>query len=40
MLEDNITVYDVPSTSGNKTNTYWRDSVMPLTGAAISEDTD
>ncbi len=39
VLENSLTVYDVPSSSGNKTNTYWRDSVMPLTGAAISEDT-
>lgn len=40
ILETSIHVYDMPSTSGKKINTYWRDSVVPLTGAAISEDSD
>jgi lipoprotein-anchoring transpeptidase ErfK/SrfK len=33
-----INVYDTPSTTGKFVNSYWRDTVLPITGVAISDD--
>ncbi|MBN2148485.1 MAG: L,D-transpeptidase family protein [Anaerolineales bacterium] len=40
VLDANITVYDTPSTLGNKVQTYWRDRVIPITGATLCTDPE
>jgi len=35
---DTINVYDVPSTKGKFVNSYWRDTVLPISGVAVSQD--
>jgi lipoprotein-anchoring transpeptidase ErfK/SrfK len=38
VLEENVTVYDIPSRKGQKVKVYWRDTVIPLTGVTVDED--
>jgi hypothetical protein len=38
VLEGSIIVYDIPSTKGNKMQTYWRDRVIPITGVTLCSD--
>jgi len=38
VIEKSLWMYDAPSTQANRVEMYWRDLVIPLTGAAISED--
>ncbi|MBN2147936.1 MAG: L,D-transpeptidase [Anaerolineales bacterium] len=40
VIDTSITVFDIPSFSGNKVNTYWIDKVLPITAVTVSEDTD
>ena len=38
ITEKSLWMYDAPSAQANRVEMYWRDLVIPLTGAAISED--
>ena len=38
IIEKSLWMYDAPSTQANRVEMYWRDLIIPLTGAAISED--
>jgi len=38
VTEGSLWMYDAPSPESNRVEMYWRDLVIPLTGAAISED--
>ena len=38
VIEKSLWMYDEPTLQSNRVEMYWRDLVIPLTGAAISED--
>jgi len=40
VIEKSLWMYDGPSTQANRVEMYWRDLIIPLTGAAISEDDE
>jgi lipoprotein-anchoring transpeptidase ErfK/SrfK len=40
ITEKSLWMYDEPSTKSKRIEMYWRDLIIPLTGAAISEDEE
>jgi lipoprotein-anchoring transpeptidase ErfK/SrfK len=40
VIEKSLWMYDEPSQDSTRVEMYWRDLVIPLSGAAISEDED
>jgi hypothetical protein len=40
ILNASADVYDVPSFSGKRMNTYWRDSVVPITDVTVGSSED
>jgi hypothetical protein len=40
VLDAYIDVYDIPSYSGTRINTYWRDWVLPITGITVGSSAD
>ena len=40
VIEKSLWMYDEPSTQANRVEMYWRDLIIPLTGAAISENEE
>ena len=40
VIEKSLWMFDEPSLSSNRVEMFWRDLVIPLTGAAISEDAN
>jgi lipoprotein-anchoring transpeptidase ErfK/SrfK len=40
VIEKSLWMYDEPSLDSNRIEMFWRDLVVPLTGAAISEDEE
>ena len=40
VTEKSLWMYNEPSTKSERVEMYWRDLIVPLTGAAISEDED
>ena len=40
VIEKSLWMYDEPSLQSNRVEMYWQDLIIPLTGAAISEDDE
>ena len=40
ITEKSLWMYDEPSSKSNRVEMYWRDLIIPLTGAAISDDEE
>jgi len=40
VIEKSLWTYDEPSTEANRVEMYWRDLIIPITGAVISDDED
>ncbi len=40
VLESSINVYDIPSFGGNRVNSYYLDTVLPITGLTIGKSED
>ncbi len=38
VLEEKVTVYEIPSFKGKKVKDYWRDSVIPIAGVTVGDD--
>ena len=38
VVDISVNIYDIPSFKGNKRKIYWRDSILPITGATIGDD--
>jgi hypothetical protein len=40
VLDDSVTVYDAPSFEGQKVDSYWRDTVLPLLSLSVGNSID
>ena len=38
VIDGSVTVYDIPSFSGNSVKLYWQDQILPISGVTIGDE--